>query len=133
MKILLLILMAVGTLVSNAQNSWTVQVGKKTVLKTDVEDTTKNRLTIAPNNRLPVTVTYNEPKRKDWARTLLVYDAADNELLRKDVTAITLSTIQLKNWSKKTKRLYVYTLPVSLNPSIAIRVRRVHLCTLVMK
>ena len=113
-----------------AQNTWTVQSGKYIFLKTAKEDTIANVVTIKRSKITSLVVKYNEPKRKDWSRYITVYDRRDNELLRKETYHLNLSSPVLKSWAKSNKQVKIYTIPRNLNPAIAIKVRRVHLCTI---
>ena len=113
-----------------AQTKWTVQSGKNVLLKTAKEDTIANVITIKRSKISSLVISYAEPKRKDWSRYIMVYDRADNELISKETYNLNLSASVLKNWAQKNKQVKIYTIPRNLNPAIAIKVRRVHLCTI---
>jgi len=113
-----------------AQNTWIVQSGKNILLKAAEEDTTANVIAIKRSKITSLVVSYAEPRRKDWSRYIMVYDRADNELISKETYNLSLSASVLKNWAKKNSQVKIYTIPRNLNPAIAIKVRRVHLCTI---
>lgn len=114
-----------------AQNSWTVQLNNKVLLTATQEDAEKNVVTLKDLKKGSLLISYRETPDKDFARAIAVYDAADTEIYKKKERSITLPVSLLKQWAKKGSTVKVYTMLVPLNPAIAVRLRRVHLCTLV--
>ena len=116
-----------------AQTSWTVQLNSKVLLTATQEDVEKNVVTLKDLKKGSLLVSYRETPDKDWSRTIAVYDVNDAELYKKQERSITLPVTQLKQWAKKGTPIKVYTMLVPLNPAIAVRLRRVHLCTINFK
>ena len=131
MKILLLLLASVCFITGvDAQSGWTVQLDGKELLKATVEDTAANVVTLDELMKGSLVVTYKEPRKKGWGRTLMVYDEGDNQLASEEGYSLTVSPASLKKWAIKGNSVKVFTVQTSLNPKIAIRARRVHLCTI---
>jgi len=136
MKIaILFIFLIIAGMSVNSQNSWKVRLNNKTLLSAKEESETANlkKITAAEwkkNGNLELTYTEKaEPGM--WKRSFLFYDEKDNQLLSKENTMhakIPVSTLR-KLFSGK-KELRIYTIVAPVNPSMAVRVRRVHLCTL---
>lgn len=114
--------------------SWTIQLNKKTIISTDTENKEVNCKKIKSSawnkpGRLSIRFTENEPDT--WFRSFLFYDENDQELLRKDsTTAFTLSFSELKKIFTGKSEINIFTVVAPVDPTIAIRMRRVHLCTL---
>lgn len=117
----------------NAQETWMVQLNSKVLLTATAEDTVANVVKLKDLKKGSLLVTYKEPQKEGWSRTLMIYDEGDNQLLTKTGQSVAVSTATLKSWAKKGNTLKVYTVQQSLNPKMAIRVRRVHLCTLMFE
>lgn len=122
---------------SSAQmGSWTIKLNNKKVISTAKEDEKANckKLKISDwNKNGNLEILYKESEPNTWIRSFLFYDEDDNEIKRIDST--THSTIpikQLRNLFQGKKKLIIYTVIAPVDPSIAIRIRRVHLCTLLL-
>jgi len=64
-------------------------------------------------------------------RSFLLVDESDNEILRADSTLhARISLAELRRLFAGKKQLVIYTTISPLDPNLAIRIRRVHLCTL---
>jgi len=123
---------------ATAQDSWKVCLDKKTVLKTSVESEEKNVVHINAadlKNKNGFVVNYTgQTKKKDWERTIMIYDENDQELSRQKGTRLELSDAALHDLFQQSKTLKIYTLALPTDPKLkaAVRVRRVHLCTLIL-
>ena len=114
-----------------SQDKWTVQLNNKTLLTAKKEDTTANVVSLKDVNKGSLTLTYIQAKvQHKWGRRLVVYDVTDNELYAKEAFSITIPTATLKKWKKVHSQIKIYTWPVSNDPRIKLKVRRVHLCTI---
>ncbi|HYK57363.1 MAG TPA: hypothetical protein VEV15_12920 [Flavisolibacter sp.] len=122
-----------------AQPGWKVMLNGKTVLNTTVEDETKNIVRIKKadlKKKKGVSVIYTEEaKKKNWEREIALYDENDRELARQKGTELKISNSVLQSFFKKSKKVGIYTLAFPADPKLkaAIRIRRVHLCTLILE
>ncbi|HEX7847199.1 MAG TPA: hypothetical protein VF476_15470 [Chitinophagaceae bacterium] len=122
----------------SAQDSWKLKQAGKVLLSANAENETANTTKIkrtAFDKSGTLDILYKDSKpAAEWKRTLLFFDENDNELLRKDsitaTTKINNSTLKELFTGKKKIRIYTISLPTDPNKAAAIRVRRVHLCTL---
>ncbi len=115
-------------------NSWRVKLNNTLLLAANKEDekanTRKVKLTEWKKNGW-LAISYTESELKTWIRSFLFFDEKDNQLLAKDSTTfakIPVATLRKLFTGKKELRIYTIVAPV--DPNIAIRIRRVHLCTL---
>jgi hypothetical protein len=134
-KILLIAGLICSGIMADAQSgTWKIKLNNKTILSTATEDEKANckKIKLSEWNRpgkLDISFKENEPNI--WIRSFLFYDKEDNELLRKDSTYRVLITFsELKKIFKDKKEIIIYTVIAPKDPRMAIRVRRVHLCTL---
>lgn len=120
---------------SGAQTgSWKIKLNNKTVLTTSQESEITNTKKIKaaewkkPGN---LEILFTESEKDTWIRSFLFYDGNDNEILRKDSTDHTKIPLkELKRLFADKKEIIIYTTIAPADPRIAIRMRRVHLCTL---
>lgn len=129
-------LLLTGNMVK-AQDSWEVWLDKKMLLRTSTEDEQKNLLhlpgTVTRNHQKIVVSFYESDRQEDWERALVLYDEKDRELKRQTGTKIMIPSSQLKVFLQKSDTLKLYTIRLPKDPKkkALVRVRRVHLCTLV--
>jgi hypothetical protein len=122
-----------------AQPGWKVVLNGKTILNTTVEDEAKNivRLKKADlKKKKGLSLIYTEEaKKKDWEREIVLYDENDRELARQKGTQLKISNSVLQSYFKNSKKVGIYTLAFPADPKLkaAIRIRRVHLCTLILE
>ena len=135
--IIVLAAIFISTTYSNAQmGSWTIKLNSKKVISTAKEDEKANCKKLKTsdwnkNGNLEIIFTEDEPDT--WIRTFLFYDEGDNELKKIDSTTHAVISIEeLSNLFQGKKKLIIYTVIAPIDPSIAIRIRRVHLCTLLL-
>ncbi|HUQ96714.1 MAG TPA: hypothetical protein VM010_03545 [Chitinophagaceae bacterium] len=121
-----------------AQDRWTITNRKKEVFAATIEDTTANRVTLTPEdlkNCGVLKIQYTEmPERAGWQRSLLLYDSNGNERKKITATRLKLRHRTLRQLGKNTRQLFLYTTSLPADPAVAatVRVRRVHLCTLIL-
>ncbi len=130
-----LLTLILTTVIADAQeNSWTIKLNNKTLVATTDEDENKNSIKIKAeewkkNGCLEIQFTEAEPDT--WWRSFLFYDENDNEILRKDsVTSYKIKIGLLRKSFTGKKEIRIYTTISPKDPNLAVRVRRVHLCTL---
>jgi hypothetical protein len=138
MKLILFLVMGLLTVSAEAQDNWVVYLNKKPVLESREESEEKNVVHIKSNalkSKNVFTITYLEAaKQKGWSRSMMVFDSTDRELKRVKGNKLSYSNSSLLSLLKKNKTLRVYTWSIPNDPAMKerIRVRRVHLCTLVL-
>ncbi len=121
-----------------AQPGWKVMLNGKTVLNTTVEDEAKNTVRIKKadlKKKKGLFLIYTEETKKNWEREMVLFDENDRELTRRKGTQLTISNAALQSFFKNSKKLGIYTLAFPADPKLkaAIRIRRVHLCTLILE
>ena len=121
------------------QDSWKLCLDKKVLLETSNEDEQKNLVKIGPaelkkNKRLEVSYT-QAGSEKGWERQLSVYDGNDQELKSIKGNMLSLKGSELRSLLEKHKTIKFYTLysPTDPKMKMMVRLRRVHLCTLVLQ
>lgn len=122
------------TAIEAQSGSWNIKLNGKLLLSTSKEDEKINCKKVkaaqwSKNGYLEINFIEDEPDT--WWRSFLFYDEQDNELLRKDSTTSykILAKELFKLFSGK-KEIRIYTTIAPRDPNLAIRMRRVHLCTL---
>jgi hypothetical protein len=139
MKMLFAFLVSFIGTTAIAQDSWKVCVGKRVLLNSSTEDEEKNLIKISPvdlRKSQTFVVSYKETSpQKGWERTISVYDEKDNELKKQTGKKLTLKISELKNLLDKYKTIKIYTINFPTDPKMKaqVRLRRVHLCTLVLQ
>lgn len=119
------------------EGKWKIKINGKTLLYTSIEDEKNNTKKISSSDwRKPgyLEIIYTEADPSFWRRSFLFNDEKDNQLLSKDSTTkakIPFSTLR-KLFAGK-KEVVIYTVASPVNPDIAVRIRRVHLCTLKLR
>jgi hypothetical protein len=132
-----LIFIAMATKAQHAppkEDSWKIKLNNKLLLATSKEDEKANskKITSAEwrmNGYLEISYTESDPAM--WKRSFLFYDEQDNQLISKEgVTYFKTSIANLHKAFAGKKEIRIYTTVSPRDPNIAIRIRRVHLCTL---
>jgi hypothetical protein len=122
-----------------AQDSWKVSLNGKEVLSTSTEDEAKNVITLKKpdlQKKKDFILTYHEDQKQEgWERTIAAYDGKDAELNKQKGTRFKLTNAALQSLFKKSKTIKIYTVALPTDPKLkaAVRVRRVHLCTLTLQ
>lgn len=134
-KIILLTGLIFSMLFAVAQSgSWVIKMNGRTILSTRQEDAIKNIKRVSRTDWKKsgnLEILFAEDEKNTWMRYFHLVDEMDNELLKKDSTThakIALAELQKAFAGKKQVKIYTTISP--LDPNIAIRMRRVHLCTL---
>jgi len=123
--------------------SWMVTFCNKELLVATREDQNKNIVPVNPADLDKpgkyFTLSYwemNTINRKNaWKRSIITFDESNNQLIKKDNSAINLSTNELKNLFNKIKKIKLFAFFIPSDPSQAafVRIRRLHLCTFELK
>ena len=136
MKTLFLLLCISFSMALAAQDSWKVTHNGKQLLKTTNEDETKNMVTIKKTDLKKtgyLSVHYQGENQQGWKRTIALIDEKDNELIKQNGASFKLSNQKLNTLSDgKTGKIYTWALPTDPKLAAAVRVRRIHLCTIIL-
>jgi hypothetical protein len=139
MKIFFAFLLSLIGTVAFTQDSWKICLDKKTLLTALAEDEQKNTIQISSaelKKGKNLVVTYKEQsQQKGWERTLFVFNENDKELKTQIGKKLSLKVSDLKTWLNQNKEVKIYTLNSPTDPKMKaqVRLRRVHLCTLVLQ
>ena len=118
-----------------AQDSWTIRWNNKTILSANKEDEAANTRTIKlsdwkRNGNLEIIYKEAEPDTLLW-HSFLLFDENDHQLISKEKTlAAKIPIAQLRKLFAGKKQIKIYTIVSPRDPTIAVRLRRIHLCTL---
>lgn len=136
MKIIFLITISLLTQnMAHAQDSWTIKWNKKTILFANRENEAANtRILKLPDwkrsGNLGIIYKEAEPDTILW-HSFLLFDEEDHQLLSIEKTLIAKIPIaELRKLFTGKKQIKIYTIVSPRNPNIAVRLRRLHLCTL---
>ncbi len=122
-----------------AQDSWVVYLNKVQVLQSTQESPEKNIVSINEEdlkNKQVFTLTYfDREKQKDWSRFIMLNNSEDHEIRRLKSNRLRYTNQDLLKLLQKYKTIHIYTWALPDDPALRkrIRVRRVHLCTLVLE
>lgn len=137
-----LLLFSLLPVFSQDRAEWNIILNKKKIFSAKEENEQKNIISVKLSDLKPgknFTVSYSEPSsvtnKNEWTRTIGVYNSEDKELIRKNTVSLTLANKQLKKLllENKTIRIYTWSLPRDPKEAARVRVRRVHLCTILLK
>ena len=116
--------------------SWKITTNGKTLLKANVENEEKNKISLKTTNlsKKGLTICYIEGKdqKKDWERVIAVYDSSDKELKEQKGNSLQISRDLLRSYFKNSPdiRIYTWALPTDPKLKALVRVRRIHLATI---
>jgi hypothetical protein len=135
---LLFLTLALSTSVMAQNDNWKVSHNGKVRLSAS-EENEKNLVEIKAaelNKKGLLSIAYKEvTPQADWQREIMIFDPSDNEFKRGKGSLLKIQNADLKKLFGKSKTLMIYTMSLPKDPNLAatVRVRRVHLCTLVLK
>jgi hypothetical protein len=132
-------------LLSFAQNeiNWSVFHDKRKLFHSSIENEEQNNIALRlselkSDKNFIITYTgtgsNTTDKKGEWVRTIGIYTSADKELFRKDSSTVKIPDLKLKYMLQESKMLKVYTWSLPKDPKEAarVRIRRVHLCTIIL-
>jgi hypothetical protein len=137
--IFILAMASLGAVAAGLQKAaWIIAHNNKQRLKTDQESEAKNVILI---NRADLKktgqlfVNYTGTQDQGWKRTISLFDTKDNELLRHGGSLLKVGNSKLNSLANSMDTIKIYTLALPADPAVAatVRVRRIHLATLVIK
>ena len=142
LKIVLVFSLCLITCLVHSQEgaSWKVVLNKKIILNgKGQEDTAKNKLQIKKSelsNNSIFKIEYIEPMNSTamgWKRTMAIMDTASVIIVQYDSSSI----LQLYNkdmmkilWNRKKVNVFTWARPLDPGMAAAIRLRRLHLCSI---
>jgi hypothetical protein len=116
------------------KDSWKISVNKKMVLTSSEPDEIVNTKKIKSNDWNKngyLEIIYNEADPGFWRRAFQLDDENGNQLFSKDSTTKTKIPLGfLRKLFAGKKEVRIYTIVSPLDPAMAVRMQRVHLCTL---
>ena len=142
MKIFLIgivVLLGLGAVAAGLQKaSWIVSHNNTPRVKTSQESEGKNLFVI---NRAELKktgqlfVNYTGVQEKGWKRTISLFDNRDNELLKHSGNLMKVGNSKLNALANSVDTIKIFTMALPADPAVAatVRVRRIHLATLVIK
>lgn len=120
---------------AQSQDSWKVWLNNKLILTANKEDETANTIKIKQsawkkNGNLEIRYKEAGPDTLLW-HSFIFLDEEDSQLLSREKTLfVKISLYNLRKLFFNKKEIKIYTFVSPRNPNIAVRIRRVHLCTL---
>ncbi len=122
------------------KNTWKIYHNNKLLINTGEESEEKNVCAITKtqlDKKGSLMVIYEEGKPDiEWKRTIAFLDDKSNIIFEKnEVSKIQVPNAELKKFFKGKVRIKIYTWAIPKDPAKAalVRIRRIHLCTLLMK
>lgn len=122
--------------------SWQIKHDKKQLFSATKESADSNNITLSIadfKEKGCYTISYVEDntatRKMKWIRTIAIYDEKDNELYKKSAASVKIPDTDIKKMltDNNTIRIYTWSLPKDPAEAARIRVRRVHLCTIVLR
>ena len=144
MKTILFIAFTFIMTLSNGQiqignDSWKVEHNGKIKLKASEENEGKNVITIKKDDLKKtgvLLVAYKEMDgQRGWQRSITLFDEKDNKLLKSEGALAKVPNEKLAELANRYKIIKIYTWSLPTDPAVAatVRIRRVHLCTILIK
>lgn len=134
-----------GAITDNIQNNtdtvakpgWQVLVNKQLVLQSNTEDAAVNSRIVKAADlfNTNLQIIYTETPDAQLNRSYIIMDNNRRELFRTENTKQPIAGAALKKAAGGETTLVVYTLAIPSDPALAatVRVRPVHLCTLILQ
>ena len=122
--------------------SWHIKHDKKQLFSAKEEDEVNNSIVLSTadfKEKGCYTISYVEgitsAQKIKWIRTIAIYDEKDNELYKKPSASVKIPGAGLQKMlaNSKTIKIYTWALPKDPAEAARIRIRRVHLCTIVLR
>lgn len=117
-----------------AQNSWQIIMNKKTVLTGNDSNEFPDTRNFNPSDWTKkgyLEINFKEATADFWKRSFQFDDETGNQLFSKDsTTKVKIPLRELRKIYAGKKEIKIYTVASPLDPNIAVRMQRVHLCTL---
>lgn len=128
------------TLTYNMQTKpgWQIFVNKVQVLQSNTEDVNANTKSVKTTDLFTadgLKIVYTEEPDAKVNRSFIIMDDNRQELYRTEKSGIVISGTELQKALGKNKTAAIYSLAIPSDPALAatVRVRPVHLCTLILQ
>jgi hypothetical protein len=138
-KNIILLLLACSSLLLNAQMNWNIKYQKKDLLKNVSEDAAKNLVTITKASLKKsgsFTIAFNKPDTSN-TYTLMVDDDNRSGIKSWDnvTKSVAITTAELKTLLLNRGKIHFYYTAIPKDPAKAaiVRMRPIHVCTLLLK
>lgn len=134
-RILFLTTFIISCMFSHAQDSWKIKLNNKLILSADKEDEVVNTRKVKlseweKNGNLEIRYKETVPDTILW-HSFLFFDEKDSQLLSKEKTLFAkIPLAELRELFAGKRKVRIYTIVSPRNPHFAVKIRRVHLCTL---
>lgn len=121
---------------------WQIRHNNKQIFSATEENADSNKITVSSSDftsKRYFTISFFEEnttiKKAKWIRTIAIYDESDNEVYKNASASVKIPDSLMKKLLTKNKSIKIYTWALPKDPAEAarIRVRRVHLCTIVLR
>ncbi len=126
------------SITTTAKPGWQVFVNKQLILQSNTEDPAANSKTVKAkdlftNNGLQII--YTEEPDAQLNRSYIIMDNNRRELFRAENTKQPFNAAELKKAIGDQNTIVLYTVAIPSDPALAatVRVRPVHLCTLILQ
>ena len=133
--ILLIAILFLNQTIIHPQDSWNIRWNKKPILSANKEDEIANTRKIKfsdwkKNGSLEIIYKEAAPDTILW-HSFLLFDEEDHQLLSREKTlSAKISLSLLRKLFTGKKQIKIYTIVSPRNPKFAVKMRRIHLCTL---
>lgn len=150
MKYLFILIAVVVSFTAQAQVKWIVRVNSKEVVKSTAENESKTIVTIKKADLAKAgsfTISYKKPESDSaWLRSIILEGVNDNSGMgitldssrsnkRPGELLFSIANADLKKMLMEKKKINIYTIAIPSDPARAamVRVRRMHVGTIVLK
>ena len=126
------------SITNTAKPGWQVFVNKQLILQSNTEDPAANSKTVKANDLFTgngLQITYTEEPDAKLNRSYIIMDNNRHELFRTENTKQPINGAELKKAIGDQNTIVLYTVAIPSDPALAatVRVRPVHLCTLILQ
>lgn len=122
--------------VNSQMGSWEIKINNKKVLESSKEDEKENCRKITASiwkKSGTLEVNFKEENPVFWKHSFLFNDENDIQLFQiEDTTNVSISFDKLRGLFQGKKKLVIYTTAAPRNPDIMVRMRIMHLCTIML-
>jgi hypothetical protein len=132
----------------NAQRAWTVTHGTNTKFSATSENEIKNKISISKsslNKPGNLTISYRNTDEKGWKRQMMITDTAGNHISspwdsismtgKAGTSVFRMPNTMLKKLLTQYSKIKIHTIALPTDPELAavIRVRSIHVITVILK
>ncbi|MEO6069664.1 MAG: hypothetical protein ABIN57_02370 [Chitinophagaceae bacterium] len=124
---------------TSGPDSWRIEHNGNLKLYASTENPAKNVITLKKadfKKAGALVIGYKEMSREGgWQRSITLFDEKDNELIKEEGALLKVKNAKLASLAASYKTIKIYTWALPTDPALAatVRIRRVHLCTILIK